>query len=213
MSFAIILFGVGTIHRASADGCDVFETEYALSANLRVRGTTMGAGDGDYRVGPGKVVLRFSPGENGDAGPSVRLVSYAMRQNFTVVSKALFWETRILTDVETRTVPDPRQVVAEGVLRGQSIQWKRIVGIFRDDGTLDCDGTFCGKFGAPAPGRSAFHMAPLKTTLAPFEFSPDMKTFAMPYALSSKSEDPAQETYIALGGREVKRVCLASPAP
>src|SRR5580658_7037099 len=68
---------------ASATGdpeCGVVDVEYAASANLKVTDTTMGAGDGVYRIGPGHIVLRF----DAHGGPSaVRMLVYEMPQHFT----------------------------------------------------------------------------------------------------------------------------------
>lgn len=39
--------------------CEAFEIEYTLAANVTLRDTPMGEGNGTYTIGPGKVVLRF----------------------------------------------------------------------------------------------------------------------------------------------------------
>jgi len=169
----------------------------------------MGAGDGDHKVGPGRVVLRFTQSENGS---SVRMLAYEMRQRFTVVSKALFWTTTVLTDTQTRPVTSAPTIVAEGSLQDRSVRWSHVVGSFRSDGTLVCDGSMCGKFGAPPAGRSELHMGPSSMPFNPFEFSSDMKTFSMRPILASKTEVPQQESYVALAGRETGRAC-AAPTP
>jgi hypothetical protein len=192
------------------DACDVVDVEYAVAANLRVTGTLMGAGDGEYKIGPGRVVLRFAQGPPG-ASPSVRMLAYEMHQRFTIESKALFLTTRVLTDTQTEVAPMGAVVVAEGALRGRSIHWTSFYGRARSDGTVVCDGAMCGKFGAPPSGKSDFHMGPTPLTFKSFEFGPDMKTFAMAPVLSSRTKDPQQESYVAFAGRETRRACVTTP--
>jgi hypothetical protein len=60
--------GSGWIREASGAECETSEIEYLLSGNLRITETHFGAGDGDYRVGPGRIVLqvdRSSPSPDG----------------------------------------------------------------------------------------------------------------------------------------------------
>jgi hypothetical protein len=194
---------------AAAAGCEEEDVEYAVAANLRITGTIMGAGDGDHAVGPGKLVLHFTSGADPRGGTTrgIRMTSFELRQRFSVVSRALFLATTILTDIETRAVPDAHSVVAEGALEHRSLRWTRVTGTVRDDGTLLCSGSFCGKFGAPPTGTSPYHAGPSLLPFAPFEFGPDMKTFTMAPVLASKSEDPRQATYLTLAGREMRRTC------
>ncbi len=198
--------------RASADPappppCDGWEIEYALSANLELSDTPMKQGDGIYPVGPGDVVLRFDDQDGQPAG-HVKMLTYSMRQAIKVVSKALFWTTTVTTDTTTRATPNPCGISAEGTLAGPTLAWTSPVREVRSDGTLNCDGSLCGKFGAPPPGRSALHIGPLPVQFQSFQFSRDMKTFTMPSTFVSKTEDPKQTAHVALSGRETRRACV-----
>ncbi len=190
--------------------CGATDVEYTAAANLRVTGTLMDAGDGEYRIGPGRIVLRFDHDPNlpTRSPSSVRMMAYDMSEKFQLVSKIVFFTTKVLTDIRSHATPDARSVVAEGVLAGRTLRWTNVVGSFRSDGTLSCQGFFCGKFGAAPAGTSEFHMGPSKMSFSPFEFSADMKTFSMQSTLNSKTQDPQQESYVALGAREVRRACV-----
>jgi hypothetical protein len=207
---AVVLSAGASSSEAASSKCDATDVEYAVAANLRVTGTLMGAGDGEYRIGPGRIVLRFDHDPNliSPSPSSVRMMAYDMGEKFQLVSKVVFFTTRVLTDIRSHATPDARSVVAEGVLTERAIRWTNVVGSFRSDGTLSCEGFFCGKFGAAPAGTSRFHMGPSKMSFSPFEFSADMKTFSMQSTLDSKTEDPQQESYLALAGREIRRTCV-----
>jgi hypothetical protein len=211
---AVMISAGASTGNAAPSNCDATDMEYAVAANLQVKGTLMGAGDGEYRIGPGRIVLRFDhdPGLLSQSPISVRMLAYDMSEKFQLVSKIVFFTTKVLTDIRSHATPDDRSVVAEGVLTGRTLRWTNVVGSFRSDGTLICEGFFCGKFGAAPAGTSPFHMGPSKMSFSPFEFSADMKTFSMPSTLDSKTADPQQESYVALAGREVRRACV-DPRP
>jgi hypothetical protein len=206
----LIALAATSTGKADPGNCDATDVEYAVAGNLRVTGTLMGAGDGDYRIGPGRIVLRLDrdPDRSSRSPSSVRMMAYDMSEKFQLVSKVVFFTTKVLTDIRSHATPDDRSVVAEGVLTDRTVRWTNVVGSFRSDGTLSCEGFFCGKFGAAPAGTSPFHMGPSKMSLSPFEFSADMKTFSMHSTLDSKTEDPQQESYVALAGREVRRACV-----
>src|SRR6185312_11372367 len=77
--------------KADPGNCDATDVEYTVAGNLQVTGTLMGAGDGEYRIGPGRIVLRF----DGDADQtsrspsSVRMMAYDMGEKFQLVSKVV----------------------------------------------------------------------------------------------------------------------------
>jgi hypothetical protein len=207
---AVVLSAGASNGDATPSHCDATDVEYAVAANLRVTGTLMGAGDGEYRIGPGRIVLRFDhdPDRLPGSPSSVRMMAYDMSEKFQVVSKLVFFTTKVLTDVRSHGTPDARSVVAEGVLTDRAIRWTNVVGSFRSDGTLTCEGFFCGKFGAPPAATSEFHMGPSKMSFSRFEFSADMKTFSMQSTLDSKTANPQQESYVAFAGREMRRACV-----
>jgi hypothetical protein len=203
---AVVTLGV-TPRSACADEseCAVKDIQYDVSANLKVTDTPMGAGDGVYHVGPGTVVLRFDERPERRA---VKLLAYGLRQNFTVVAKALFWATRVTTAVELRAGSGSRTPVAEGRLVNHTLSWNGSVDAVRSDGTLTCEGSMCGKFGAPRSGKSEVHTGPTSLELKPFEFGADRSTFTMGFALLSASDAPKQRTLVAMAGREVRRACV-----
>jgi hypothetical protein len=202
-----------TPHSAAAEtdtndpDCQVTDVQYSVSANLQITDTTMGAGNGTHQVGPGKIVLRF---DNRHDHPRVKLLAYDLRQSFTVVAKALMWTTKVTTDIEMR-VPFLGSS-AEGTLDAHTLRWGGQAGGVRSDGTLTCEGTMCGKFGAPPAGSSEVHTGPTSIELKPFQFGADMKTFTMPFALVSESESPKQKTLMSIAGREVRRACVTAAA-
>jgi hypothetical protein len=207
---AVALALAGAPHSASAEAsssdCNAVDVQYDVSANLMITGTVMGAGDGLHSVGPGKVVLRF---DGGQGQRHARLLTYDLRQTFTVTAKALLWTTRVSTNVQMRASHAPSSFVAEGMLGGSTLRWAGQASGLRSDGTLLCEGSMCGKFGAPPSGISEVHTGPSSMVLKPFEFAPDMQTFTMPFTLFSESDAPKERTLVSMAGREVRRVCVA----
>jgi hypothetical protein len=194
---------------ASEDApCDVAEVQYDVSANLKITNTTLGAGDGVHRVGPGKMLLRF---DNRSGHARVNLMAYDMRQTFTVVSNVLFWSTRVRTNLQMRASRGPGSV-ADGTIDGHTLRWEGHANGVHSDGTLECDGSMCGKFGAPPSGTTEVHVGPTTMELEPFQFGADMKTFTMPFALISESDFPKERSLLAIAGRQVNRVCIAPEA-
>jgi hypothetical protein len=211
---AAIAPGKTWVRSASAADCDATELVYALAGSLRITDTPFGAGDGNYRIGPGRLVIQVDRATPSPEGPlaSARMTSYEMRERLSIVSTALFWKTQVTNDTVTRATPRNGRVLAEGTLRGRSLRWSAVPATFRTDGSETCAGSFCGSFGAPPPGTSEFHQGPDVFLFKPFEFSADMKTFSMQSTFDSKSESPKQVSYVALAGREVGQSC-AGGAP
>ena len=209
-AFGGAALGVGS---AAADDapppCDAFEVEYLLAANLKLSETPMGEGDGVYSIGPGKVVLRFE-NKNGQPGGNVQMLQYAMREYFVIKSKTLFWTTSVTTDTNTAATPNACSIAAQGALdSSRTVKWSTPVAGYHTDGTLTCEGSMCGKFGAPPPGQSPFHIPPGPVAFNPFVFAADMKTFTMASAHVSKTDMPKQSGEVSLAGRETKRTCVA----
>jgi hypothetical protein len=185
-----------------------WEVAYSLAANLKLTDTPMGQGDGIYAIGPGKVVLRFED-KGGQPGGNVKMLQYTMRESFTIKSKTLFWSTTVITDTNTAATPNACSIAAEGTLDGtRTIRWRTPINGYHTDGTLTCEGSLCGKFGAPPPGQTPLHIGPNPVQFNPFVFAPDMHTFAMATAHVSKTDMPKQTGEIALSGREVRRACV-----
>jgi hypothetical protein len=190
--------------------CDAWQVEYALSATLELTDTPLGQGDGVHPVGPGTLVLRFDDRADQPAG-RVKMVSYEMRQAFTVSSRTLLGTTTVGTDATTRKIPDGCGLLGEGHLQGTALDWTAPVRGFRTDGFLTCEGIFCGKFGAPPSGRSPLTSGPGPVQFKRFLFSADMKTFTMPSTFVSKTDSPRQTSHLTLAGRETARSCAPAP--
>ena len=84
----------------------------------------------------------------------------------------------------------------------------RALASVRTDGTLFCDGSFCGKLGARPPGRSVFAIPPHPVAFKSFQFSADMTTFTMASTFVSKTDMPKQTAHLAIAGRELRRTCV-----
>lgn len=181
--------------------CQATEVEYVLAANLQLSDTPLGQADGVYPIGPGKMVLRIE-------GRDVKMLSYTMRELFTVQARTMFWTTTVTTDAWSKATPDACSVAAEGTFDGKRIHWRTPVREYRTDGTLTCSGAFCGQFGAPPPGQSPLHVGPAPQAFSDFFFSADAKTFTMPNTPGQKTEMPKQSSSVAVSGREVRRACV-----
>lgn len=190
--------------------CDGWQVEYALSASLELTDTPLGQGDGIYPVGPGSMSIRFD-NVDGQAAGRAKVISYEMGEAFKVVAKTLFWATTVRTDTSTRTNPI-RCGAPEGLLTGTTLGWSRALAGVQTDGTLFCEGSFCGKFGAPPAGQSALHVPPQPVWFKAFQFSTDHRTFTMPSTWVSRTDSPKQTAYLALAGRELRRACVQVPS-
>jgi hypothetical protein len=209
---AILLLSALAAETARADDppatCGAWDVEYVLAASVQLSDTVMGAGDGVHKIGPGRLVLRVESQGDKLAG-HVRMLSYDMRDGFTVNAKALFWQTVVTNNTHTTANPDAAGTIAQGTLGERTLRWDTPINGLHTDGTLTCEGSFCGKFGAPAEGTSDVHYPPHLVTFSPFEFDVEKKTFTMGYSIVSKSESPRQTSRISLAGREARRTCVA----
>jgi hypothetical protein len=178
---------------------------------MQLSDTPMGQGDGTYPIGPGSMELRFED-RGGKPGGRVKLVAYDMRQLFTVVAKTLFWKTTVENNARTVGVVNACGQ-PEGALEGTTVVWKTPIDGFRTDGTITCDGSFCGKLGAPPPGESPLHIGPSAILFQPLRFSGDMKTFTMAKTFVNHMDAPQQTAHIAISGRETSRSCRAKACP
>jgi hypothetical protein len=203
---ALAIAPMGAAQTTSAQSC-AWEIEYNVAAKLKLTDTPMGEGNGIYTIGPGKVVLRYED-KGGQPGGDVKMLQYAMREYFTIKSKTLVWTTTVITDTNTVATPNACSSAAEGALDGRTVRWRTPVRGYRTDGTLTCNGSLCGKFGAPPPGKMTLHIGPGPVQFSPFVFSPDMKTFTMVTTHVTKSDMPKQSGEVALAGREARRACV-----
>jgi hypothetical protein len=196
---------------SEAGACTAWRVEYVANVNLKVSDTPLGAGDGVYEVGPGTIVLRVE-NKDGQPGGRVDMLEYRTREHFTVVSKALLWKATVQTRTNTRATPDKCGVVGKGYLQANTLSWSGPIRGSRTDGTLHCEGSLCGMFGAPPKGTSEFHLPPRPVVFKPFRFGKDLKTFTMDYTFAARTESPKQTSHVALNAREVRRACVPVPA-
>jgi hypothetical protein len=198
---------------AAAAPCNAWDIDYALAANVQLSDTMMGAGDGVYRIGPGTMTLRFQ-NVGGQPGGVVKMTAYDMKDTFTVDAKALFGGTKVTNDTHTTVTYNVCGVAAEGALRERVVRWSTLVNGMHTDGKVTCDGSFCGRFGAPPRGTSDVHTTAHPVVFKPLELSQDLHTFTMGWSVTAKSTTPSQTSKIALAGRETKRTCVAvKPCP
>jgi hypothetical protein len=196
-----------SIAAGSGAGCGAWDATYTLSGTLRIAGTPMGAGDGVHAVGPGTMVLRFDD-EDGQKPGHVELRSFEILQHFSLQPKSFIMSADIVTHAMARAGAGADGVVAAGTLAGDALRWDTAMRGYHTDGTLSCDGSLCGNFGAPPAGKSPLHSAPRAVQLQPFRFKGSGLTVQMPQALVSQDTSPPQKGYLALSGKAKSWVCV-----
>ena len=207
---------VGSDARADRDAnglqattqCNTLSVHYALAARLRLEDTPFGAGNGVYDIGPGSLDLRLTRGGPG-APVKVDLLSYAMRDRFTVESNVLFIHAKIETHTETRVAPDERGVAATGTLRGSEVDWSTTVRGYRADGTVHCEGSGCGFSGVPPSGTTPLHIGPGPVKFERLVFgSSTFDTVQMDFTRVAHTEMPRQTAFVTFAGRKMTEQCL-----
>jgi hypothetical protein len=207
VSLGAVVAGTGQpAGAAEGDACPVSDVEYNVVANIFIKNTVFGAANGVYSLGSGKMTLRIAAQPGHEA---VKLMSYELVNRLTVDAKVAMLSTTVVTASHTSAARDACDGSAQGTLHDSTLTWNSKVSGYHSDGTMDCSGSMCGKFGAPPKGVSPFHDAPLALRFSPFSFSPDRSTFTMPYTFVSKSDSPKEATYLALSGRRVTQLCAA----
>jgi len=192
---------------AADDPCTTADVTYAVNGSLMIKDTQFGAADGVYPLGAGKAKVRF---EKGPGGGTARLMGYELDNSFTVKASFAVWSTTVVTQSRT-TVASSCEGASSGVVDNGNVVWQTPATGYRSDGTIDCAGNVCGKFGAPAPGSTPLHET-ASVKFQPFHFAADGKTFSMPYTQVSHSNSPKQTAYLALSGRETGRSCVTVQA-
>jgi len=208
---SVVALGASSARVAdAAEACAVSDVDYTTVGNLLIKDTQFGAADGVYPLGTGRVRVRFESRPNGEP-VEARLMDYELDNHLSVAASFAFWWTKVETHSRT-AVADACQGVSQGELTHGDVVWSTPVTGYRSDGTIDCEGNVCGKFGAPPPGASPLHEVDT-VVFRPFHFSPDGKTFTMAYTKVSHSDSPKQTNYVSLSGRETRRACVQrSPA-
>jgi hypothetical protein len=189
--------------------CAAWDVTYALSGTLRISDTPMAAGDGVHPVGPGALVIRFDDRGGAPAGRA-RVLSFDLTEHFSIHPQAVLWNAHVVTDAHARFASDGAGPSALGTLAGDTLRWESPVRGYRTDGALTCDGSLCGRFGAPPPGRTPLHVASGTVQFQPLRFARGASSFEMPYALVAESESPKQRTFLSMAGREVRRTCVTA---
>lgn len=191
-----------------APPCDALEVEYSLAGQLTLSDTPMGQGDGTYPVGPGRAIVRFSM-RNGEVAGPAKLVAYEMNERFRIDNTTVFWTTHVTTSSKTTVGADTCGVVANGTLANRTLTFTSPLRGSRTDGTVTCEGSLCGKMGAPRPGSSPLQVPPHDVSFQPWVFGADLKTFTMAKTWSAHTESPKQTAHISLSGRELRRECVS----
>jgi len=205
---AALVTSVSSMGRSEGPSCNAWEIEYALTGKLQLTDTFMGAGNGEHDLGPGKLVLQFDD-VGGQPGGNVKVKTYELTNRFTIESKVVGVRTTVVNDSMTRATPDPRGVIAVGVLGADGwSRWASPWANVQTDGYLTCSGA-CGKFGAPPPGRSELHLPPQPIAFKPFSFSADKASFRMEPTVTEKTS--SNTATLALSGRETARKCVPAP--
>ena len=190
-------------------GCTRWEIQYAIAGTLQITETTMGAGNGTFPVGPGTLVLRVDT-----QAPRAMLLRFDLHEHFALHPNAVMWNATVVTDSTVHVAPDGTGAAASGRWSGDGVlQWDAPLRNYRSEAALTCDGSLCGKFGAPPQGRSQLHQTPSAIRLPPFRFDREGQTFQMDFTLVSSSEAPHQRTYLALAGRSMARTCIQGGSP
>jgi hypothetical protein len=183
-----------------------WDVDYALAASLKITDTTLGAGDGVFPVGPGHARIHFDS-VNGAPGGHARLTAYSMHESVSITSHAVLWSATVTTATDSKATGTP----TEGNLQGTTLGWSGPMLGYATTGTMTCEGSLCGKFGAPPPGTSPIQIPARNIALTPFQFSKDMKTFSMGFVQISHSDgssSPKQTSFESIAGREMKRACV-----
>jgi hypothetical protein len=192
---------------AEEDGsCRASDEEYSVVASVAIRNTLLGAANGVYPMGSGKLTIHLDD-------HAVKLTSYNLTNQLTVRAKVAMLSATVVTASRTSTAGDCCHGSAHGTLSSDTLTWNSTVSGYHSEGSLTCSGSMCGTFGAPPSGTSTLHDTPGPITFNPFTFSPDGSTFTMPYVLVSQSSSPRQKTYLALSGRRVRRTCGVAAVP
>jgi hypothetical protein len=175
---ALVALTTGSSNVAAADeSCAVSDVEYAIVGSLFVKDTQFGAANGRYPLGAGRMRVRFE--SRPDSAPAhVKLMSYELDNHLTIKASFASWWTRVETRSRTFAAESCRGA-AQGELRGGDVVWSTPVAGYHSDGSMECEGNVCGKYGAPPPGSSALHEAFADVVFKPFHFAPDGKTFTM----------------------------------
>lgn len=192
---------------AARPACARWEVTYAITGNLRITGTPLGAGDGTHAVGPGALVLRVDT-----LSGRAQLVAFDLQERFAITPSAVMWNATVLTEAAARVASDASGEAGSGRLLDGMLRWSGPIRGYHTDGALICNGNLCGKFGAPPPGRSDLHTPAVAVRFQPLRFGRDSDTFQMAYALVSESKSPPQRTYLAMAGRRTRQACLQDPA-
>ena len=211
VSSVVLAFAVAPCSMARSDDtpCTAWEIEYELTGTLRISNTMMGAGDGSHIVGPGKLVLRFDDA-GGRPGGNVTVASYEMATHFTVDAHFLGIGTTVANDTLTKSTGGACAPVARGFIGDdRTMRWQAPWTGIRTDGTLTCSGT-CGRFGAPARGRSELHMPPHSVAFGSFAFTANRTAFLMSYAVVDQTSNDTAS--LSLSGRETRRSCVCPPS-
>ena len=190
---------------ARGEACRATQVRYRVAGKLKLGDTPLNAGNGDYRVGPGALRLRFD-----HAGTQrVELLEYRLHMDYSYTTSLIGMRTTVAVRATARATPDRSGVVARGRIQSGALVWSTPVSGYRTDGTVTCSGAMCGKFGMPPAGETRFSDGPAPVEFKPFRFRlGDLRRFTMESTEVSRLELPKATVAVALVGREVGRRCV-----
>ena len=99
---------------------------------------------------------------------------------------------------------------ATGSLSGSQVSWSpETLADLNSLGNINCQGSFCGSFGAPESGDNPVDETGDVTPFSSFAFSGDLSTFSADGFVTSS--DGTATTTMVLEGTEVSRELVAAP--
>ena len=162
--------------------------------------------DGADTIGPGELTLMISDNNGAPGDGTAFLVDYAVTMNFQTGSGGTALVTQTL---EITTANECGSAV--GSLSGTALSWSpNALNDYHTEGTLNCQGTFCGSFGAPPAGDTPVNQTTNIDPFSAFTFSNDLMGFTAPDFTTSS--DSNATTLMDLVGTETSRQLVAAPA-
>lgn len=200
----------------------------ARGANMRIRDTVWGLGDGTWALGPGELTLRVpSDGTGQPTSGRVEVLDYRLVMNFTVGTGVTVTNRMLAT---ARHPKDPTRAVATGHLRLDRqavINWlpcaypsgydedeesytpdviaygPGCLAPYQSVGNVHCDGMLCWA-GDLEDGDNP-QLDTWEQALEPLVLEPDLSRFRMDYMLVP-NRMPSR-TFVSLEGRLVSSQC------
>lgn len=203
---------VGSALPAARGACSATVVRYGIGGRMRLQNTPMNAGNGVYRVGPGRLDLAFEGAHGRPGAGPVQLRSYRLPMRFSYTVSVIGMRTTVAVRAISRAVPDGSGAVARGHVERGVLTWSGPVRGYRTAGTVTCSGAMCGRFGMPPPGATRFSDGPTAVHFKAFRFRlSDIGTFTMESAEVPRLSRLRATVAVSLAGRELVRKCERVP--